>query len=513
MESLSQILARAIRLTPDRAFIIANDETLSYAQFGARTAQLAEVLRDHGVKKGDLVGLYLPSTPLMAIGFWACQRLGAIPAPISAMFRHPELRKIIDHTGMTALIADQATWLYFAEIRDEFASLAHCFVASGDGSRSDLAAMMDAASGNFVDADCDARDIACLFFTSGTTGSPKGTAQTHFNISSTLRDMMVSHRSRFGAETYLCAVPLFTNFGLNVTLNLCLYAGGTMVLHERWDTHRVLGDIGKYKATYFGGTPTMYVYIVNEYDPAQHDLRSLRVCTTGGSPVPQPVIQRFEALSGARVTQVYGATETCGQNVMEPTVGVRKPGAAGLPVGSSRIAIVDDDGKPLPAGQVGEVIIEGDCVAAGYWQDETATREAFTGDGWRSGDLGYLDEDGYLFIVDRKKDVIIAGGHNIYPLEVETLLYKHPATAMCAVVGLPDESKGEIPVAVIVRTSGSDVSAEDIITYCRQNLAAYKVPRVVHFVDEMPVEAAKIRKRELVRALREQDLDRFRRGG
>jgi long-chain acyl-CoA synthetase len=512
MEHLSEILARAVRLVPDRAFLITEDATLSYAQFGARTAQLAEVLREHGVSKGDRVGLYLPSTALMAIGFWACQRLGAIPAPVSAMFRHAELRKIIEHTGMTALIADQTTWPYFAEIRDEFADLKHCLVASGDGSNSDLATLMDSATDKFEDVACDIRDIACLFFTSGTTGAPKGTAQTHFNISSTLRDMMVSHRSRFGAETYLCAVPLFTNFGLNVTLNLCLYAGGTIVLHDRWDTQRVLADIGKYKATYFGGTPTMYVYIVNEFDATTHDLRSLRVCTTGGSPVPQPVIQRFEAQSGARVTQVYGATETCGQNVMEPTVGVRKPGAAGLPVGSSRISIVDDDGRRLPSGEVGEVIIEGDCVASGYWRDENATREAFTGDGWRSGDLGYVDEDGYLFIVDRKKDVIIAGGHNIYPLEVETLLYKHPAIAMCAVVGVPDERKGEIPVAVIVPASGSKVSAEDITAYCRQSLAAYKVPRAVHFIDEMPVEAAKIRKRDLVKALREQDLDRYRRG-
>lgn len=510
MEILSQVLARNARLIGERNFIVTDRETITYARFSELTAQLANLLKARGVIRGDRVGLYLPSTPMMAIGFWACQRLGAIPAPLSAMFRHAELRKIVAQTGMKALIADGSTWPYFSEIRSEFSDLAHCLVASGDGSADDVATLMAAAPSTFEDAPCHFDDICALFFTSGTTGAPKGAAQSQFNQCSTLRDMMVSHRTRFAEETYLCAVPLFTNFGLTVTLNLCLYTGGTIVLHERWDTNRVLADIGRYKASYFGGTPTMYVYMVNEVDPAKHDLSSLRICTTGGSPVPQPVIRRFEELSGARVTQVYGSTETSGQNVMEPTAGIRKPGSAGLPVGSSRISIVDDEGNAVPQGEIGEVIISGDCVSQGYWMDEKATAEAFGNGGWKSGDLGYVDEDGYLFIVDRKKDVIIAGGHNVYPLEIEALLYKHPAVAMCAVVGAPDESKGEIPVAVIVRAEGQDATAEELIRYCRESLAAYKAPRAVHFIDTMPVEAAKIRKRELVLALRENRLDDFR---
>ena len=510
MEILSQILARNARLIGDRNFIVTDKETITYARFSEVTAQLANVLATRGVTKGDRVGLYLPSTPMMAIGFWACQRLGAIPAPLSAMFRHAELRKIVAQTGMKAMIADASTWPYFSQIRDEFPALAHCLVVSDHGGADELGALMATAPSTFDDATCGIDDICALFFTSGTTGAPKGAAQSQFNQCSTLRDMMVSHRTRFAQETYLCAVPLFTNFGLTVTLNLCLYTGGTIVLHERWDTQRVLADISKHKATYFGGTPTMYVYMVNEVDPAKHDLSSLRICTTGGSPVPQPVIRRFEDLSGARVTQVYGSTETSGQNVMEPTAGIRKAGSAGLPVGSSRISILDDDGNLVPQGEIGEVIILGDCVAQGYWQDEKATAEAFGNGGWKSGDLGYVDEDGYLFIVDRKKDVIIAGGHNVYPLEIEALLYKHPAVAICAVVGAPDESKGEIPVAVIVKAEGQDVSADEITRYCRENLAAYKAPRAIHFIDKMPVEAAKIRKRELVLALRDNRMDDFR---
>ena len=512
MEILSQILARNVRLVPDRAFIVTEAETLTYREFAARTARLANALAARGVAKGDRVGLYLSSPPLIATAFWACQRLGAIPAPLSAMFRHAELRRIVERTQLRAMIADAATWPYFSEIRTEFSALETCLVAGGAGTGDALGDAMAGASPDFADVVCDFHDVASLFFTSGTTGTPKGAAQTHFSLASTLRDMMVSHRARFGQEVYLCAVPLFTNFGLTVTLNLCLYTGGTIVLHERWDTERVMADIKRYRATYFGGTPTMYVYMVNEHDPERHDLSSLRLCITGGSPVPQPVIRRFEELSGVKVAQVYGATETCGQNVMEPTAGIRKAGSAGLPVGSSRIAIVGDDGAELPRGAVGEVIIGGDCVAQGYWGDAEATAAAFGPLGWKSGDLGFLDEDGFLFIVDRKKDVIIAGGHNIYPLEVESVLYRHPAVGMCAVVGAPDAEKGEIPVAIVVLNPNASATAEDLRAWCRSELAAYKAPRRVEIIDDMPVEAAKIRKRDLVEALKGDGLDKYRRG-
>lgn len=512
MEILNNILARNVRLVPDRAFIITDQETITYREFHARTARLANILAERGVGKGDRVGLYLPSTPMTAIGFWACQRIGAIPSPLSAMFRHDELRKVVARTGMKALIADAATYPYFSEIRSEFPELETCLVAGGAGDGADdLDSLMTAAPAEFADVECDFSDTCSLFFTSGTTGTPKGIAQSHFNIVSTLRDMMVTHRTRFGQEVYLCAVPLFTNFGLTVTLNLCLYAAGTIVLHERWDTQKVLGDINRYKATYFGGTPTMYVYMVNEYDASRHDLSSLRICTTGGSPVPQPVIKRFEELSGVKVAQVYGSTETCGQNVIEPTAGIRKPGSAGLPIGSSRVLVVDDDGKELPTGSIGEIVIGGDCVAQGYFGDPAATAEAFGPFGWKSGDLGYIDEDLFLFIVDRKKDVIITGGHNIYPLEVESVLYQHPAVGMCAVVGVPDTEKGEIAVAVIVRAEGATASADEIRSYCREHLAAYKAPRRIEFIDDMPLEAAKIRKRDLVAALKEDGLEKYRR--
>ncbi len=285
MEYLSQVIARTVSLVPERAFIVTESETLTYTAFASRTAKLANALRRRGIGKGDRVGLYLPSTPLMAVAFWACQRLGAIPAPLSAMFRHAELRKIIAHTEMKGLIADASTWPYFAEIRDEFAALEHCLVAGVDGAPDSLSVAMAEESGTFEDVVCDLRDIACLFFTSGTTGSPKGTAQTHFSIVSTLRDMMVSHRNCFGSEIYVCAVPLFTNFGLNVTLNLCLYCGGTIVLHEQSEFRaraRRHSETSSHLLRRDADHASLHQS--THCDQQRHDLRSLRVCTTGGSP-------------------------------------------------------------------------------------------------------------------------------------------------------------------------------------------------------------------------------------
>ncbi|MBI1773985.1 MAG: AMP-binding protein [Proteobacteria bacterium] len=499
METLSGMLARNVRLLGNRPFLITDEGSLTYAEFDRRVSRLAHVLAEHGLRKGMPVGLYLPSDGLMAVGFWASQKLGAIPVPMSSMYRAPEVAGIVERTEMSAMIVDADTWEELKPVAKSLPKLRHVLVAGeARTGATRLDPLLAAAPEHFQSVDAGAEDIAALFFTSGTTGVPKGTMQTQFNQYSSLRDMMAFHQTQFGAEIYMCAVPLFTNYGMTVNLNLCMYAGGTLVLHPRWDTRRVLDAVRQHRCTYLCGTPTMFVYLVREYDAARDDLSSLRLCTTGGAPVPQEVMQRFETLTGAPVLQVYGATESTGQCVIEPLYGVRKPGSSGVPVGSSRVEIVDDDGNTLPSGKVGEVVLAGDTIAKGYWRDPEATAQAFTRRGWLSGDLGYLDEDGYLFIVDRKKDVIIAGGYNILPVEVETVLYRHPAVAVCAVVGIPDEAKGEIPVGVVQLGHGSAADAAELIAFCRAQLSAYKAPRRIYFIDEMPLRAGKIRKRELV---------------
>jgi acyl-CoA synthetase (AMP-forming)/AMP-acid ligase II len=489
MAGLAGLLVRNARLLADRPFLIGEAETLTYAEFDRRCAVLAGRLAAAGVGQGAPVGLYLPSVPLMAVGFWACQKLGAIPVPMSAMYRETELLNAVTATRMTVLITGPETLSHARAVQGQAPWLRQVLLSSEldlSGEAPPLPA-----------PDVGPGDIAALFFTSGTTGAAKGAMQTQANQLTTLRDMTAFHRTRFGTEVYYCAAPLFSNLGMTVTLNLAMYSGGSVVLAERWNTRGVLDAIRRHRVTIIPGTPAMFAYLIAEYDPARDDLSSLRLCTNGGAPVSGVVAQRFEELSGAKVIQVYGATETSGQNVIEPVIGVRKPGSAGVPVGASRILVKDDAGNPVPPGTVGEVVIGGDCVAAGYWGNAEATAASFTPDGWLSGDLGYVDEDGYLFIVDRKKDIIISGGHNIHPLEVEEILHRHPGVALCAVLGLPDDIMGERPVAVVTARPGAALSGPELIAFCKQHLSAYKAPKAVYVAADMPVGAGKIRKREL----------------
>ncbi|MEX0583100.1 MAG: AMP-binding protein, partial [Sneathiella sp.] len=312
------------------------------------------------------------------------------------------------------------------------------------------------------------------------------------------RDMAVHGGLLWDKEVFLCALPLFNNFGATCMMNGAIFSGAKMIQMERWDTDAVLETITREKVTYLAGSPTMYLYLLREFDPSRHDLRSLKTCVTGGSPVAPNVMQQFEEKIGIPLLQIYGATESTGYVTGETLFGIRKRGSAGMPIGGSRISIVDDNGAELPRGEIGEVRISGDTIGAGYWGDTETTTASFTPKGWLSGDLGYLDEDGYLFIVDRKKDVIISGGYNIYPLEVEDLLYQHPDIRICAVIGLPDKDKSEIPVAVAIPHAGHMLDAAEIIAFCRKNLSAYKSPRRVYTVDEMPLGPSnKILKRTL----------------
>lgn len=508
MECLNDMLVRNARNIGDKTYLITDEESVTYAQFDARTSRLAHVLAARGVKKGDRVGLYLPSKLIMVYGFWACQKLGAIAVPMSAMYREGEISNILKSTGMSAIVTDDETYPLLAKVRGNFPTLKIVLTdGTSQAGETPLAELMAKAPEQVPHVPCMLSDIACMFFTSGTTGIPKGTVQTHKAICSSARDMMAFHRTQFGKEIYYCAAPLFNNLGMNVTVNFTMYTGGTVVVHDRWITRRVLDSIKKHRITFLPGTPTMFVYMLNEFDPKTDDLTSLRVCTNGGSPVSPVIAKKFEDASGCKVIQVYGATESLGQSVMEPVVGVRKTGSAGVAVGSARIEILDDNGAPVPNGTVGEVVIGGDTLASGYWNEPEISAKTFTPKGWMSGDLGYLDEDGYLFIVDRKKDVIISGGNNIYPLEVENILYQHPDVGVCVVLGIPDEAKGEIPVAVVVPKVGRTVDGKAVIAFCKENVSAYKAPRQIYLIDVMPEGGAgKILKNQIAARIKSGEL-------
>ncbi|MEZ5739716.1 MAG: AMP-binding protein [Burkholderiaceae bacterium] len=499
MRTLAESLSSAARLLGSRPYLVTPQQTLTFSAFDRSAARLANVLREAGVAPGDVVGLFLPSKPFIAIGYYACQKLGAVAAPMSSMNRQREIEMVISRTSMKVMLVDHSTLPFALEARTRLGNPQTLLTTDGPTDDAlDADALMRAAEDAFDPFPGLAGDPAALFFTSGTTGAPKGAIQTQGSLYATLRDMTVYNRFRWGTEVFMNALPLFNNFGATCMMNAAVFSGATMIMLERWDTELVLRSITEHKATFIAGSPTMFLYLLRDFNPQQHDLSSIRLGATGGAPVSPTIVEQFQQKLGAPLVQVYGATEVSGYVTGAPVLGIQKRGSAGLPIGATAIQIVDDDGSLLPANAVGEVRVSGDVVGGGYWDDAQTTAATFTDEGWLSGDLGYLDEDGYLFIVDRKKDVIISGGFNIYPLEVEDVLYSFDAVRVCAVIGLPDQDKGEIPAAVLVPKEGCEIKTGEIIAYCKKHVSAYKVPRRVFTVSDMPLgPSGKILKREL----------------
>lgn len=501
MQCLSRLLETKVKRFSNKNFIIFENQKITYKEFDIKTSKLANYFKSKGINKGDVVGLYLPSTPELAIGYWACQKIGAIAIPMSVMFRLKEVKNITSRTSMKLIITTPENYEITREISSERDSELKEILVIGEHGLTEVASfdeVLKNESSEIEFSNCEIDDVAAVFFTSGTTGEPKGAMQTHKSIYSTLKDMEVFWKFEYGKEKLLGVLPIFNNFGATLNMNGAIFNGGTLLLIERWDSEKVLKVISEEKATFFAGTPTMFLYLLEEYKKSYYDLSSLKLCITGGAIVSPEIIERVENELNVKLIEIYGATETSGAITGDPVIGKRKKGSAGIPFGSSTIKIVDDNANEVPAGTIGEIVVHGDPVGKGYWGDEETTAKTFREDGWFSGDLGYVDEDGYLYIIDRKKDVIISGGNNIFAIEVENILYTIPGVAMAAVVGVPDELKGEIPKAYIVQKGSIELNKEEIIAYCRENLSAYKVPRIVEFIEEMPLgPSGKILKRKL----------------
>lgn len=479
MQTLTRMFASTVQANPDRPFFVTDETTLTYAEFDRRASRLAAVLADHGVSKGEAVGILLPSNRQLALTYWALQKVGAVAVPINPMFRAPEVFRVTSKTRMRLLVTDPTG-------RDEVARMeqppAKLLVWEGAGIEAALAEAPD----TFEPVARGPEDPVCMFFTSGTTGQPKAVIQTERGQQSGLVAMFVHNRLRFGADVILNVMPLFNNFGASGVMNTSVFAGATMVHLERWNAAEALALITKHRVTVVLGSPTMYVDLCEHYDPARHDLSRIRTAVTAGAAAPPALIDRFREITGVRLSQIYGATETTAIVTGEPHGGRPRPGSIGRAVGSMEIRILGDDGEPMPTGRPGEMVVRGESVSPGYFEDPEA-QTAITEAGWHSGDIGYVDEDGFYYLVDRKKDMVICGGNNIYPAEVEAVIAEHPDVATCAVIGLPHERLGEVPVGVVVPYHERKVSAESIIDHCRERIAAYKVPREIHIMATLPL--------------------------
>tara|TARA_B110000503_G_scaffold12013_3_gene16226 strand:- start:37563 stop:39056 length:1494 start_codon:yes stop_codon:yes gene_type:complete len=479
-------MLRRAELNPARIALIFEEQELRYDEFGERVRRLSTLLRSGGVCVGDRVGYLGLNHPVLLETMFAAQALGAIFVPMNYRLTAQELTFIINDAGIHTLVVDDATR---PALEPAIAGLCctQYFTSESlaDGWRH-LPTERAAAAPLVAAVSVDIHDVAIIMYTSGTTGLPKGAMLTHGNILWNNINSMLA----FGGspdDVILTAAPLFHIGGLNVMTLGSFHVGSTVVLLRNFDAAQVLVDFERYKVTNMFGAPAMFLFMSQHPSFAHTNLSSIRVLLCGAAPVPESLIELYSA-RGINFCQGYGLTETSPFSAfLTPEWSISKLGSAGQPPLYSETRIVDDDNQPLPAGGRGEICLRGPNIMKGYWNRPEATAEAIDGEGWfHSGDVGYFDDDGFLFICDRLKDMVISGGENVYPAEVESALYKHEAIAEVAVIGLPDEKWGEAVTAVVALHDGHQLTIEELRSFAETMLARYKLPARLHVVDALP---------------------------
>jgi acyl-CoA synthetase (AMP-forming)/AMP-acid ligase II len=485
---------------PQKTFTIFGDELISYGEMLARSTSLATGLAEGGVRAGDVVGLLSYNCNEFLEVIFAANYLGAIAMPINWRLAAPEIRYILEHSEARALVCDGS----LLELADEASAgleadlLRACISAEAPGPWRALAGLrsMTAAPQR---ARVLADDVHRLMYTSGTTGRPKGVMLSHANLA--WKNM--AHLVEFGftsADLGLACGPMYHVGALDLTTTTLIAAGATSIIHRSFEAAAVVDEIEHSRVSVVWLAPAMVNAIMALPDIDQRDLSSVRVVIGGGEKMPIPLIDRLKrTFPSAWFADAYGLTETVsGDTFLDRDSTLTKLGSAGRPCLYLELDIWDEEGRPLPRGERGEIVLRGPKVFKGYWRDETASAAAFAGGWFHTGDIGIQDEDGYVYIVDRLKDMILSGGENIAGSEVERVLYEHPAVLEAAVIGRPHERWGEVPVAFVVLRPELSVTAEELVEHCRPQLAKFKLPKEVTFLEALPRNpSGKILKREL----------------
>ncbi|MBM0258484.1 long-chain fatty acid--CoA ligase [Micromonospora sp. 4G55] len=507
--NLATILREPRRAHPDKPLCHLDQLTFSYRQVDEISGRVAAGLLGLGLRRGDKVAVQLPNVPQFLFAYFAILKAGLVMVPLNPLLRAGEVAYHLADSDTRVFI----TFELFAQEAAKGAAevdgvTTYVVNLPGSDRRPDGTRHFDelyAAEDTGEIAPTDADDTAVLLYTSGTTGRPKGAELTHFQLymNCTVGGDLFGFRDD---DIGLAVLPLFHVFGLSSVLNVAVRYGGTIVLVPRFEVGPVVDAIERHRCTIFSGVPTMYFALL-QADLTGRDLSSLRVGVSGGAAIPGEVIRSFEErFPGVVILEGYGLSETASTTTFNISAEQRKVLSIGKPIWGVQTRIVDDADRPLPPGpeHVGEIVVRGHNVMKGYYKNSEATAEAFRGGWFHTGDLAYADADGYLFIVDRKKDMIIRGGYNVYPREVEEVLYAHPAVVEAAVLGRPDAKLGEEVVAVLSVTPDAEVTPDDLVAYCRERLAAYKYPRQVRIVAELPKgPTGKLLKRELKKDLLE----------
>jgi long-chain acyl-CoA synthetase len=480
MTNLASILDRSATAQPDRAAIRLDDLTVTYRQLSDAARRLASMLASAGVEPGDRVGLMMPNIPAFPVAFYGALAAGAVVVPMNPLLKGREVAYYLGDSGARLLFA----WRDFAGEAAKGAADAGAEVIQVDDA--DLSSALADQRPATATADAADTDDAVILYTSGTTGQPKGAQLTHGGLARNARLTAETLLSNHPDDVMMGCLPLFHVFGLTCGLNATVLAGGTLTLLPRFDALKALDIIARDRVTIFEGVPTMYAGMLHHPGADTADTTSLRLCVSGGAAMPVEILRGFEQKFGCMILEGYGLSETSPVASFNHPDRPRKPGSIGTPVEGVEMRLITDAGGPVPAGEVGEICIRGHNIMKGYWGKPEATAEAIP-DGWfRTGDLGRIDEDGYYYIVDRKKEMIIRGGYNVYPREIEEALHEHPAVAEVAVIGMPHAELGEEVGAAVALKPGAAATAAELQQFVRERVAAYKYPRRVWLVESLP---------------------------
>src|ERR1700710_159531 len=490
--NLASLLTESAERSPELPAIRLGDAELSYAELDEHSARLAALLGEKGIGPGDRVGVMLPNVPEFPVAYYGVLRAGAVVVPMNVLLKRREIAFYLEDSGSKLLLA----WHGFcSEAREGATDAGAELIEVEPASFAEMLAEREPSTGLH---DTAKEDTAVILYTSGTTGKPKGAELTHHNL---FHNADVSSRKTCEiaeGDVVLGALPLFHSFGQTVSMNASLMTGACLTLVPRFDPGEALATMQRDSVTHFYGVPTMYGALLHHPERESYDTSSLRTCITGGASMPVEVLRGFEQAFGAIVLEGYGLSETSPVSSSNHPDRERKPGSIGTPLEGVEMKVFDEDDNEVAQGEVGEIVIRGHNIMKGYWQRPDATAEAMRGGWFHSGDMAKVDEEGYFYIVDRKKDLIIRGGYNVYPREVEEVLYEHPKIREAAVGGAPHDQWGEEIGAAVVLHEGEQLGPDEVSAYVKERIAAYKSPRLVWFVDELPKgPTGKILKREI----------------
>jgi long-chain acyl-CoA synthetase len=493
MANLASNLASTARAHAGRTAVRVDDAATTYQALDEASARVGGLLHERGLKTGDRVGIMMPNVAEVPVVYYGVLRAGGVVVPMNPLLKAREVAYYLGDSGARLMFA----WHSFADPAKGGAAQAEAESIVVDAvSFPDLLASV---APDDQMADTGDEDTAVILYTSGTTGHPKGAELTHGNLISntavTCADIVQAHPD----DVIFGGLPLFHVFGQTAALNVAVASGACLTLLPRFDAGHALRIISGHRVTVFEGVPTMYVALLHAPDRADYDTSSLRMCVSGGAALPVEVLRGFEEAFGVPVLEGYGLSETSPVASFNHPDREQKPGSIGTPIRDVQMRAVDNEDHEVPQGEVGEIVIRGPNVMKGYWQRPEATAEAVRGGWFHTGDLARIDEDGYFYIVDRKKDLIIRGGYNVYPREIEEVLYEHPAVAEAAVIGLPHPALGEEVGAAVALKPGAAITADELRDYVKGQVAAYKYPRHVWITDALPKgPTGKIVKRDIV---------------